>query len=133
MTETKKKTQRWNVYAIDLDTRRKTLLSEDLSKRDVLLLWKMWDEKGTRSFLTAEPRAIRPLWDIYCLERDGRFILAFQSFTKRQALSLIRWNDQDCSLVMWPAGVECPQAFTLGQKAAGQESDMIAKIAFTPW
>ncbi len=49
----------WRVYVIDGSTRTKSLLWTDLSKREVLLRWKLWDETGSRAILIAEPNWFR--------------------------------------------------------------------------
>lgn len=51
--------QSWKVYVVDGDSRRKSLLWTDLSKREVLLRWKLWDESGSRAILIAEPNWFR--------------------------------------------------------------------------
>lgn len=56
---TRVRPQSWKVYVVDGDTRRKSLLWTDLSKREVLMRWRLWDEKGTRAILIAEPNWFR--------------------------------------------------------------------------
>jgi len=68
------------------------------------------------------PSRVQSMWDIYCIERNGRVLLVFEGFTKRKALNLIRWNDQDCALVMWPAGTEFPKASTLVSSEPAKEA-----------
>jgi len=41
-----------NFYAQDI-------FATDLSKREVLMRWRLWDEKGTRAILIAEPNWFR--------------------------------------------------------------------------
>lgn len=123
--KTKRKSS-WKVYVIDAETGNRSLLWSGLTKHEVALRWKLWNEKETRAILIAEPswfppkpveekipQPIEARYDIYCIERDGRVLLVFEGFTKRKALNLIRWNDQDCALVMWPAGTTFPQSSTL--------------------
>lgn len=45
----------WRVYIIDGVSRRRSLLWNGLTKREVLLRWKLWNESGTQSILIAVP------------------------------------------------------------------------------